>query len=644
MEKSSYQKGLPTYIILILMPILFGLFLYLYIIEIDKKHDKEIIKSKLSEDATDFIAKTAPLDYFKPYFQKFSLNLIPSIEKNINEKSSIKSKKDLSLKIKELSEAIGENVRCAVYDENAELINPEDLNDYEIRFFNYAWKYSHGSDQADYKNRELDQEVITGREFNRNSLLTSSAYEENSTTVFSLGKTSVFYLKNANKIKNGVFLFVEYKRSNLELVQAKIKDYSSFEHPIILYDLAKKKAQTSFSGHKEIPFEKTNTDEFLDGFIYDNFIWKGFKSDEYKLLLGYPFDQKKLYLNKYITAIIVFLIILTISSLIFFRNFSNNQGMYISIKYKLIFIFALAVYLPTSGLWVLSYTSLQDHRTALENKVKKGMLDVLNKIDIDFQNTEDDIFNGFLSLDSYLKDFSGKEPPSKAEIRAKLEEIVGKDKAVNEIFNWLDIRTIDQTQIYTTTNKQESRQRLEKIGRVMSILCLDRYCPERLDAAGIKPNQSDILVGNLFENPVSGFSSIFERPKKLNFLHFDGAGVYWWWNYYPDLNNKVAFCIGTSSSNHVNTSYFKSISRNRYTFDNTNLKMVYFNYLSQEFVPENPPNYKELLSLINVSNINKTVESSVIDYNNNKYLCLCMPGSKLKDTFSLCLYPVYQID
>ncbi len=644
MDKSSYKKALPTYILLILVPSLFGLFLYLLILNIDKNHEIEKIKSNLSENATDFMAKTAPIDYFKPFFQAFSKKIIPFIENRVTEKDSIKTKEDLSKGINEISKNLGENIRCALFNENAEIINQDDLKDYEIRFFTYLWIKSHDLGEADYKNRLLDQLAIMGRELNIDTMRTYSANEEIAATTFSLGKTGVFYIKNANQMKNGVLIFVEYKRSNIELVQAKIKDYATYEEPIIFYDIQKKQPQSSFLGHKEIPYERTLTDEFLDGFIEDKYVWKGFKSDSYKLLFGHPFNHAKIYERNLIIAIVVFLILLTAFSWVFFRNFTGRQGMFVSIRYKLISIFALAIYMPALSLWVLSYTSLHDHRKAIENKVKKGMLDVLNNIDNDFKKVENDILNSFLSLDNYLKSFSGKRHPTKSEIQTKLEEIVGKDKNIRERFNWLDIRTIDQTQIYTTSNRKESQQRLVKIGRVISILCLERYCPERLNAAGIKPNQSDILIGNLFENPIAGFSSAFERPKKLNYLTFDGAGVYWWWNYYPDLNNEIAFCMGTSASNKVNTSYFKSISNNRYTFENINLKMAYFNYISQELIPENLSNYKELLSLINVSNINKTVESTIVNYKNNKYLCLCMPGSKLKDTYSLCMYPVYEID
>ena len=48
MHKSSYIKALPSYLLLILLPCIFGLFLYFLIINIDKKHEIEAIKSHSS--------------------------------------------------------------------------------------------------------------------------------------------------------------------------------------------------------------------------------------------------------------------------------------------------------------------------------------------------------------------------------------------------------------------------------------------------------------------------------------------------------------------------------------------------------------------------------------------------------------------
>jgi HAMP domain-containing protein len=178
----------------------------------------------------------------------------------------------------------------------------------------------------------------------------------------------------------------------------------------------------------------------------------------------------------------------------------------------------------------------------------------------------------------------------------------------------------------------------------MSILCLERYCPERLTYAGIKPSQSDILVGNLFENPVVGFSSVFERPKQVVYQKFDGSGAYWWWNYFVDKNNPVAFYICNSQSKYVTVDYFKTLSKNRYNFENTNLRLINMHFVTQTFIPEEASKNNDILELINLSCVNQTVESSNVTYENRKYLCLCMPGNNLKECFSLCMYPISEID
>lgn len=643
MEKSSYKKALPTYFLLIVLPIFFGLFLYYSTLKIDQKHEIESIKYNLSQRATDFIAKATPVDYYKSHFQNLAEKLFPYIENKITDKSPVKTSKDVSKTILELRRNLGVNIRCAIFDKNGILMNPNDLKDYEIRFFTYAWSRIHTGKlpDRDYKDKKFDQEKILGREFNDDLLLNQNEY---CMPTFSIGKQGVFYFKNADSGTNGMIAFVEHNQTNIELVQAKIKDYSNYESPIILYDLSSKQRKSPTLGHIEIPFEDTLTEKFLDGFEQDSVVWKGFNYDEYKLLLGQVLQDSQKYIIRLITAIVVALIILIISSVFFFKNISNKEGMYISIRYKLIYLFALAVYMPTLSLWVLSYTSLNDYRIAIENNIKKEMQDILNNIDLGFLKTKEDIKNSFLELDSYLRGFSGKAPPTADDVYWRLKKIVGGDNVrLNKRFNWIDVRNIDQTQIYTT-NSEESNERIGKICRVISILCLERYCPERLTYANVKPNQSDILVGNLFENPVVGLSSVIERPHQLVYQNIDGEGAYWWWNYFTDKNNPVAFYIGNAHGRFVVVDYFKTLLKNRYTIGNTQLRIVNMHFGTQKFVPEDAEKNPDLLKLINVANLNMTVESSTVDYNNSKYLCLCMPGSNLKECFSLCMYPISEID
>ena len=119
------------------------------------------------------------------------------------------------------------------------------------------------------------------------------------------------------------------------------------------------------------------TDKFINGFVEDDMVWKGFNADDYKLLAGQRIENPNKYKDSFNKAILIFLLTITIATIFFFKNIANIGGMHISIRYKLVFIFALAVYMPALSLWVLSYTSIHDRRTAIENDTKKGMLEVL---------------------------------------------------------------------------------------------------------------------------------------------------------------------------------------------------------------------------------------------------------------------------
>ena len=640
MHKSSYIKALPSYLLLILLPCIFGLFLYFLILNIDKKHEIEAIKSNLSERATDFIAKTSAVDFFYPYFNKLTEELLPYIDNKAKKDGSYMTNKEVSNIIKKYSKKLRENIRCAIFDKNTNLMNPQDLLPHEQRFFTFAWLDIHEFEPEIYDIYRTDKYSIIGREFNVELMY---GQPEICIPTVNYEKNGVFYFKNASQKLNGLIIFVEYKRTKIDLIEENIKDFATENQPIILYNIEKKRRTTSTLNHKEIPYEKTNTEEFLDGFVEDNVVWRGFDSGEFKLLLGQTLDLSNKYTKKQIAAILVFILTLLLTSKFYFQNFSNNQGIYISIRYKLIFIFAIAVYMPAISLWVLSYTSLHDHRMAIENKVKKSMLDILNKVDIDFKLKEEEVNNCYIKLDNYLRGLQGKDVPSQEEFKIKIKEFTGDGNIRrNWVFNWIDIRGVDKTQLYTTS-ADDTNSRIQAIARVLTVLWLEKYCPERLTYAGVKPSQSDILVGNLLENPVVGFSTMLERPRQLVPLALDNTRMYWWWNYYPEKDNPIAFLIGNASARNINLSYFTSLMKKSYNVDNVDIKLICFHSETQSFIPS-ITDRQEFLNLINVSNVNKTVESTTINYNNSNYLSLCLPGSKIKDGFLLGLYPVIEID
>ena len=586
------------------------------------------------------MAKTTAVDYFQPYFRKLADKLTPFIDNKPDENGVTMSNSDVSKAIKELSKNLGENIRCAVFRGKNKLLNPQDLKDYEQRFFPYAWGFIHRLSSIDYDGRKSDQALILGREFT-NELIKNRS--EACILTSSLGKKGVLYYKSTEHELNGIIIFVEYKKNNYDLVKAKIKDYSSNEHPILFFDSLNNPETNTDIEQYQIPLTSLLSKEFFNGFTHKNLVWKGFNAGDYKLLLGQKIEQPQQYKIKKVSAFAIAALLLYILTTSFYKKIFSSKGIYFSIRTKLIIIFILAIYTPTISLWLLSYNSLYNHRTALENKIKKGMLDILNKIDNDYKINEKKVSNLFSKIDKYLAGFKNKKAPTNHEIGQYLQSIVGLNNKIKDHFNWLEIRDINQNQIFTNIGK-ENKQQLGKIVRVISLHCLDKYCPNRLTSAGIKLSQSDILVGNIFMNPVLGFSSVFERPNQLIFQNFEGSGVYWWWNYYPDPDNPIAFCMGDTSLRGITTFYFKSLLKKRYSYENVNLKLFNFHYGSREFIPYYTKKNEELIKLIEVSNINKTIESAIINYDNDKYLCLCVPGNYLKECFILSMYPIREID
>ncbi len=221
-------------------------------------------------------------------------------------------------------------------------------------FFTFAWGYIHGLSFVDYNKRRADQALILGREFNVELIYNLS---EACIPTSSLGKNGVFYFKNTEQELNGVIIFVEYKKNNYELAKAKIKDYSTDEQPILLFDFDQNQQNNISIGQHQIPLKSLLSKDFYYGFIQNNIVWKGFNASDYRLLLGQKINQPQQYKNKKIYAFIISFLLLYIFTTFYYKKIFNNKCIYISIRNKLIFIFILAIYTPTISLWLLSYNS-----------------------------------------------------------------------------------------------------------------------------------------------------------------------------------------------------------------------------------------------------------------------------------------------
>ena len=333
-NKDKIRKALPAYFILILFPCVFSFLQYYSILKIDFEHEINNTKSKIYKRSTDFLLKVSPIKHFHKYFRELSNDIFPVLIKIQQENNKSEYISEISKEIKKVSELSGENFRCAVFDKNAVLLNPKDLNEQDKRFFSYLWKYIHGFKNIDYKNREIDENEIVGYDFSYNHLISPTV---TLVPTFASRNNGLLYIKKSLQTQGGILIYLVPKSSLLDLIQSEIKGFSTEEQPIILLDSNKKQIDAHGERQNDLSYDNTNRNDYLDGFIENKTFWQGIKYDTYQLLFGQNIaNMFESYRRKLFKAFFFLFLIIIVSSMAFYDNSvgNKNKGVFISIRYN----------------------------------------------------------------------------------------------------------------------------------------------------------------------------------------------------------------------------------------------------------------------------------------------------------------------
>ncbi len=328
--------------------------------------------------------------------------------------------------------------------------------------------------------------------------------------------------------------------------------------------------------------------------------------------------------------------------LLFVRSQQRPGRIWISIRLKLIVVFIFAVYLPLLGLFYLSFQGLQDRRSVLENDAQKGMLDVLYQIDSDFSTKETEIKALYDRL-FHSRAWQTRLTGNWSQDHAMLKETIGWPVEGESLFNWLEIRDTNLEQLFCTA-KGEANNRIKDLNRVMAQISLEKFVPELLSADARKIRQSDFIIRNIIENPVLGFSHFFEVPGQIVQMEFEGAFLYWYWNYYQDPQNGVVFLSGNTRAQLASAEYLSQALKKRFSYDNVQLQLVSYHPTEQKWLPEESGIDESIEVLTRIGTINQRITSSRIEINGRDYLATCFPGIRMRDVMLTCLFPVAEID
>lgn len=614
--------------LLVLIPALSSLVLSLKLITGHEQSYQQSQQTLLESRARDFLASLDAESVYKKHFQALAQEILllqnPTAESVKNVYQNYLSK-------------LNENYVLWAFDKNGKMLFSSEDDVIINNGFDYIWRFAHDkSYRGEFSEFKTAFSKYLGRDFHPRQI---KADNDICYPVKNYIKQGLFYHYKSRTDQSGIMLFMPVSE-NFSLIFNKICQMnSSRQNPLITEESLRQSYQELPEGITVNSLKETFAAMPSQPFIEGNFLWKFLSVQKFKVLIGQQLEQNS-YSKFRVFSLLVFIFLCIAGLTILYRSIFSGQTLWISIRYKLIGIFVFAVYLPVLGLFMVSFNGLANRQIAIENEVKKGLQDLLFKIDSDFSTREDEIlaiFNKLFNDTSWHSQLSEDWNESEEVIR----RTAGVPLTGENFFNHLDVRDIMQTQLYCTASG-EANDRVKEINRIMSLICLEKFQPERLPKQKyIK--QSDLILKNMMENPVIGFTHYFERPGELVQMEFEGSSFYWYWNYYHQPDTRVAYFSGNTRVYYNVVIYLMRVLKKRMSIGNTELKLAAFFPATKTWLPEGYEGNFELQNMIKLANTHNEVFSEKISHGTGTYLATCLPGIKLKGAMLTCLYPEAEI-
>jgi len=632
-RQHKFAKFVLIYGLLVATPLIFSLLLCLHVVDHLTLKWQEQTAENIETRASSLVRQLDAEQIFLPHFRELTGQILALPD--LDEKKIVQFAESLFSRI-------SQRFYVYVFDKDGKILKtglaPEDTE----TGIDYIWRFAHDdSYEGEFRERRGDLGMLVGRFFHPRKIKHSNDICH---AVVNYKKSGLIYHRKNQAYsddKSGVMMFLDLEIDFESHLTRLIENSFSEDSPTFFVredgtwpsrpEIADAAAEVIGLGYSRT----RNTA------AHNDYLWRRVNFRNFQLYFGQRLALGYYTRVKWLTGLLSVMLLL-LSFVILQRNLQSDSGVRISIRYKLIAIFIFAVYLPVLGLFLVSFNGLNDRRTVLENEARKGMQDILYKIDADFVNKEDEIlaiyerlYNDHTWHNKFTDDWDHNNQLLREHAHVPLEG--------ENFFNHLDIRNIKLEQLFSTA-RGISNDRVKEINRIIALICLERHMPAQFAKHQVKLRQSDFILKNMMENPVLGFSNFYEQPGRLVEMEFEGSSFYWYWNYYADADNSVAFFSGNTRVHFNVENFLYSVLKKRYNLGNTALTLAAYFPEQQNWTPEDARNESDLTKLVKLTEISQTLETGRIRYADRKYLATCLPGIKLKGAIVSCLFPQSEID
>lgn len=626
MNSGASSSFLLTCLLLIVLPALFTVVLGGFIVDSLNDINKSASVRSLRTEAHSFAGDIEPGSFF---LEKLLL---------LDQKLEETNFSDPDAAFRNVMGPLADKVQFYVYNKSGQMLESSYSRDDFTKLFEYFWLYVHRktipSVYSDIRNYIIR---YMGNNFHPRNVLYSN--RQNVESIYNGKKGLIFHSRNENDLR-GFFVFIKNFPEIFEILY----ELSGIEMSSDSIFIATDHYETVFNGIDKDSAKKilnVSTASKSNIFLHDGYLWQKIKLENCFLLFGKSFDTNYYTAYVYYTYLIVALLVI-VAIVFAINSFLGTKTVWISIRLKLVALFIFAVYMPVLSLAYIAVNSVEDRRVVLENNAQRVVSDVVSSIDSGFEAYEQVILETFDKFHSNV-DWHQHFVSGKAYEMDEIRHYKRIGHTGERFFNWLEIRDWELRQLFTSRRDRET-DGIQHIARGMGLISLERLLPAELAKSDISIRPADLVIKDILESRVLGFSYFYEIPGQLFKMGLEGNNFYWYWNYFPDTSYDVAYLLGNTRIEFNAANYLTNELKSRFTDENVNLRVM-------AFFPENnywiaqPDNMSNCLkSIFSYSRLVEAAIVSTVKIEGEDYIGICIPGRLLHGGYVAAFYPVSVID
>ena len=618
---SKFLKHSAPLGLFVLLPLLVILFLGHNIITIEEEKHISELSTIIENRLKDIESEIAP--------ESFLLKISRGAWFTFNQ---ISNNDELWKYAKNLSNFIKTDFDFYVFDEKGSLVTPTDFS-LKSRFLaaklwnSIVSDYKERSDCATKYKRQLKSFV--GNEFKLGTFLSSRNILM--PIIVNTKNAYIYWMNYEENPKKGIFLiFWDTPSYNLRFNQI-VNRYSHFfddifiknsADDILLLNQNDKRNKALFDNI----FLRTILIKPPLGYIDSrNTLWKAIKLNDLWLVGG--IKSNKRYYNKFHDYFIYFIFLTGLIVIFIYIWLAKKQNLYISIRFKLISLFLIAVITPVMGFSYLGYQYLSDMRENLITEFGNESRDILLNIDNDLGKSGNVFREDFRKI---VNDFK------------QIDENEKSRQAINDGLSKSDLAFIDRrlasdaSQIDHITNYVVF-DGLSAVSEAFAKCCIDK---------NLKTNLMDTVDPGLrtaMVSPEANLGNFWLKPDNVSDLMFGSLEFYLYWCLENTKKGKEFYLVLRMTDTVLREYLNKRLKKCETNPKEKNFKILARNDKNGEWFPDESLSNDLKTVARRLNFMGRPIETQ-ITINSKTYLLLAIKSLKIRGYSFYALYPYENIE